>query len=57
MEDYTRDLCYQHYCAEGDPFYRMKFLDILLGMLGEEKERLAKQIQGVSVPNTKRGNK
>lgn len=55
MNEVTRDLCYQHYRSESDPAYRIKFLDILVGILNEERTELEKMQAGVSVPNTKKG--
>ena len=55
MNENTRDLAYQQYRSETDPVYRMKFLDILVGMLQEERAELEKYQNGISVPNTKKG--
>lgn len=57
MNEATRDLCYQHYRNENEPYHRIQFLDILMGMLKAEREELERMQAGVSVPATKRGSK
>ena len=57
MNEATRDLCYQHYRNENEPYHRIQFLDILMGMLKAEREELERMQAGVSVPAAKRGSK
>jgi len=57
MNEAARDLCYQHYRNETDPAHRIQFLDILVGLLGAEREELERAQMGVSVPSMKRGSK